>query len=153
MLKINLTLPSRWWLNSHPMTLGVGCNACDLGDACAPSSIFGPTAIATARGLTLTHGCLVGASPLEVLAAPILLAIRPGLDPVVMSRRAIVCGGGDFTPAVAAFPVDVAAPGFLLFRPICLPVTETICAAETCGSAAVGLPGWTPTSLPSLPPC
>merc|ERR1711877_57101 len=105
-----------WRLTSPPMSLGVRCNACDLSDACAPSSIFGPTTIATARGLTLTHGCLVGASPLEVLAAPILLAIRPGLDPVVMSRRAIVCGGGDFTPAVAAFPVDVAAPGFLLFR-------------------------------------
>jgi len=173
MLKINLTLPSRWWLKSPPLTHCVGCNARDLGDACTPSSIFGPTAIATARGLTLTHGCLVGASPLEMLAAPILLAVRPGLDPIVMSRLAIVCRGGDFTPAAAAFPVDVAAPGFFLFRPICLPITKTICAiervdradwafwlwrrlrdaAETCCSAAIGLPGWTPTSLPSLPAC
>merc|ERR1719350_2776133 len=122
----------------------------------------------------LTHGCLVCASPLEVLAAPIFLAIRPGLDPIVVSHLAIVCGCGDFTPAAAAFSVDVAAPGFLLFGPICLPITETVCAvervdradwawllrwrwlhhaAETCGSAAIGLPGWTPTHLPRLPAC
>jgi len=155
------------------MRLGVWCDACDLRNTCATGSILCPAAITTVRGLTLTHGCLVSAARLEVLAAPILLAIRPSLDPIVMSHRAVVCGGGDFTPAVAALTVDVAAPGFLLLRPIGLPITETICAiegidradwarhgrwlwlrhhtTESCGSATVGLPGWTPTALPGLP--
>jgi len=91
--------------------------------------------------LSRTTSVVRGAAFARILAAPRLFGNGPSRHPVCEACVAIVWRrrGSDrraaAPPIDAALPVHPATPLFLLRRPACLPVRETICAVvRVCGA-------------------
>lgn len=89
--------------------------------------------------LSRTTSVVRGAAFARILAAPRLFGNGPSRHPVCEACVAIVWrrrgSGRTATPPIdATLPVHPATPLFLLRRPACLPVRETICAVvRVCG--------------------
>merc|ERR1719464_2025576 len=99
---------------------------------------------------TADHGGIPRAPLGSMRAAPLLLILRPTLDPILCPIIAVVHIGRGWAVVAAALAMFVTAPLLLFGAPTCLPVQEAKCAivwvnwARRCQGSFARRHYWTP---------